>query len=217
MDRSWPPVATITTPWLIGSSCPATFSALLKSHILPAGPDSPFLRDDFDAFLNWREDHLAHAIEEATGVSVEAQPSAPAPAGRGTNDTIMASTGPTFPIPTDIAALIARRASTWTKPLAEAFAREALACPGVELRLQISRAEPWYFQVRHPSARAVVAYVHPRTKEVHIEYLLRSNHDLYGVAQRRDESSYGLVMKVRQSADLSIALRLLGDALDAQE
>ena len=43
--------------------------ALLKSHLLPAGPASPLLRDDFEGFLQWRQDAIWQRIQDATGVA----------------------------------------------------------------------------------------------------------------------------------------------------
>ena len=82
----------------------------------------------------------------------------------------------------------------------------------VELRGQQSKADPWYFVVRHADVPSVVAYVHPRQHEVHIEYRLPSSHESYGVAVGRD-GPYGLVVKIRQSADMATAIQLLRDAL----
>jgi hypothetical protein len=42
--------------------------ALFESHHLPGGLDSPFWRDDFDAFLDWREKEFWREIQEVTGV-----------------------------------------------------------------------------------------------------------------------------------------------------
>lgn len=47
---------------------PETFQALLRSHILPGGIDSPLWRDDFEAFLDWRQDALWNEIKRVTGV-----------------------------------------------------------------------------------------------------------------------------------------------------
>ena len=44
------------------------FGELLKSHLLPADSDSPFWADDFEAFLDWRQETLWQEIQEATGV-----------------------------------------------------------------------------------------------------------------------------------------------------
>lgn len=115
-------------------------------------------------------------------------------------------------VPVAVVSLIENRASAWIKPLAERFAVEASSLDRVELRAQQSKADPWYFQVRHPRFAQVVAYVHPRQTELHIEYRLAPDHETYGGAQRRD-NIYGIVMKVRQLADLPIAFRLLRDAL----
>src|SRR5262249_9501554 len=45
------------------------FEPVLASHGLPAGADSPLLRDDYEAFLAWRQDVLWEEIQRVTGVS----------------------------------------------------------------------------------------------------------------------------------------------------
>lgn len=119
-------------------------------------------------------------------------------------------------LPGPITDVINLRASAWIRPLAQRFALEASELARVELRIQQSKGDPWYFQVRHARLPHVIAYVNPRPTELHIEYRLRSEHDTYGVAQRSD-GAYGIVMKVRQSADLSVAIRLLREALAPPE
>lgn len=44
------------------------FTELLYSHLLPAGKDSPFWNDDFEAFLQWRQDNLWVEIQNVTGL-----------------------------------------------------------------------------------------------------------------------------------------------------
>jgi len=41
--------------------------AVLASHALPVEADSPLERDDFDAFLTWRLEHLGELLAEKTG------------------------------------------------------------------------------------------------------------------------------------------------------
>jgi len=45
------------------------FDAMLASHGLPADADSPLLRDDYEAFLAWRQDRLWQEIRRVTGVT----------------------------------------------------------------------------------------------------------------------------------------------------
>ena len=45
----------------------AALDALLESHRLPVGEDSPLARDDFDAFLAWRIEQFAEALTEKAG------------------------------------------------------------------------------------------------------------------------------------------------------
>lgn len=42
------------------------FDAVLKSHCLPVGETSPLLGDDFEAFINWRQEKLASEIQRVT-------------------------------------------------------------------------------------------------------------------------------------------------------
>jgi hypothetical protein len=48
------------------------FASVLASHGLPAEPDSPLLRDDFDAFVDWRQSRLWDEIRRVTGLTVAA-------------------------------------------------------------------------------------------------------------------------------------------------
>lgn len=44
------------------------FDKVLTSHCLPTGDSSPFWRDDYDAFLAWRENRLWQEIQRVTGI-----------------------------------------------------------------------------------------------------------------------------------------------------
>ncbi len=44
------------------------FGELLRSHLLPTGERSPLWRDDFDSFLDWRQDALWQEIRQVTGI-----------------------------------------------------------------------------------------------------------------------------------------------------
>lgn len=43
------------------------FDAVLTSHCLPTGADSPLLADDYERFLAWRQDRLWQEIQRVTG------------------------------------------------------------------------------------------------------------------------------------------------------
>lgn len=45
------------------------FDAVLSSHSLPVGTESPLLRDDYEAFLSWRQQTLWEEIRKVTGVA----------------------------------------------------------------------------------------------------------------------------------------------------
>lgn len=132
-------------------------------------------------------------------------------ASGGTVDPDAPSADPLGP-PPNVVRLIEMRASPSSAPNALRFAEEALALDGVQLRVQQSKGDPWYFQVRHRRFSQVVAYVHPRPSELHIQYRLPSTHETYGAGQARD-NFYGIVLNVRELADLPVALQLLRDAL----
>jgi hypothetical protein len=46
------------------------FPALLRSHLLPSGPASPLETNDFEGFLQWREEAIWSRIQEVTGVRI---------------------------------------------------------------------------------------------------------------------------------------------------
>lgn len=48
------------------------FVSVLTSHGLPAAADSPLLRDGYDAFLAWRQEHLWQEIRRVTGATAAA-------------------------------------------------------------------------------------------------------------------------------------------------
>lgn len=45
------------------------FDAVLTSHTLPVGDDSPFWSNNYEVFLNWREARLWEAIKKVTGLT----------------------------------------------------------------------------------------------------------------------------------------------------
>jgi hypothetical protein len=45
------------------------FDAVLASHCLPTGDDSPVWTDDYETFLIWRQDRLWQDIRRVTGVA----------------------------------------------------------------------------------------------------------------------------------------------------
>lgn len=45
------------------------FQNVLESHCLPHGDDSPFWRDDYEAFLAWRQERLWQEIKRVTGLA----------------------------------------------------------------------------------------------------------------------------------------------------
>ena len=191
---------------------------LLASHMLPSDPTGPLLKNDFDAFLTWREARLAGEIEVVTGNQPRTSSDGADVGGVGQATDLSqigtkSADGEDAGLPADVEALIAHRSSDWIGPLTRAFALRALAQAGVFFRVQQSKGDPWYFQIRHPQFSQVVAYVHPRPTELHIEYRLPKDYPVTGPALTRD-NAYGVVLKVRQGADLPLAVAILADALE---
>ncbi len=118
-------------------------------------------------------------------------------------------------VPGSVLRLIDHRAGG-SPEIALRFAAAVLVCDGVALRPQQSKWDPWYFQVRHPKFRQVVAYAHPKPGEIRVEFRLSATHDTYGVATARD-NFYGIVLTATDEASLATALRLLEDALARDE
>lgn len=56
----------------IRSTAEFPFDAVLTSHSLPTGAGSVLLKDDYEAFLAWRQERLWKEIQRATGVTVAA-------------------------------------------------------------------------------------------------------------------------------------------------
>jgi hypothetical protein len=48
------------------------FEQVLASHHLPTAADSPLLKDEYEAFLAWRQDRLWRQIQHVTGVQMAA-------------------------------------------------------------------------------------------------------------------------------------------------
>jgi hypothetical protein len=48
------------------------FETVLATHGLPVGADSPLLRDNFEAFLAWRQERLWQEIRHVTGATAAA-------------------------------------------------------------------------------------------------------------------------------------------------
>lgn len=73
-----------TTNQMIGGRAPSQYLAdmrdtpgfpldtVLESHCLPTGTDSPLWRDDYEAFLDWRQERLWEEIRRVTGVTAAA-------------------------------------------------------------------------------------------------------------------------------------------------
>jgi len=69
-----------TTNQMIGTRAPSDyldeigrtpnfpFDAVLGSHLLPTGSESSLMKDDFDAFLSWRQQKIWEEIRRVTGL-----------------------------------------------------------------------------------------------------------------------------------------------------
>ncbi len=50
-----------------------SFAEILDSHLLPVGPDSPLWHDDFERFLEWRQEAVWKEIRQASGAKEPAE------------------------------------------------------------------------------------------------------------------------------------------------
>lgn len=123
-------------------------------------------------------------------------------------------------LPPEVSAVISKRGSGSTRPLAELLAQQALTVDGVQLSGQQSKGEPRYFQIRHRDHPYVVAYVNVRGSDLAVDYRLPRDYALTGREERRNNThaiTYGIRLKVRDSADLEDAMRLLQEAIHRRE
>jgi hypothetical protein len=118
-------------------------------------------------------------------------------------------------LPPAVSELIERRSGPAVAPLVRSFAVDALSRDGVELRVQNSKNEPSYFQVRSDRLRHVVAYVNPGPNDVRIDFRLPRDHDLYGRARIRTnpDDAYAIQLYMSDQGDVDVARSLLVDAL----
>jgi hypothetical protein len=116
------------------------------------------------------------------------------------------------PIPFNIIAFIRRRASGPTEAAAMDLARRLVAREDLELRPQNSKHEPWYFQVRSPRFRQVLAYVNVSASSIRIDYRLPADHDTDGKAAARS-GMHGISYTIEGSSDVDFAMKLIEDAL----
>lgn len=159
-----------------------------------------------DAAGTLRASDVAPFLDAIAGLVGAKAPSTP-------TDVAQERPGVAGTVPEAVEEVIDHRAGPWISPLARQFAEDAAARDGVILRPNSSKnGQPWYFQVRHPRFRQVVAYAHPRQDELRIDYRLPSESDTYGVAKSQD-NFYGVSLRVKEPGDLAIASQLLTDAL----
>jgi hypothetical protein len=52
------------------AAAPGIFDQVLESHLLPTGEDSPLIKADFPAFLDWREDRIAAEVGRLTETTI---------------------------------------------------------------------------------------------------------------------------------------------------
>ena len=70
------------------------FDAVLQSHCMPTGDNAPFWSDDYESFLEWRQQRLWQEIQRATGVAEATN----LEAGNGvTQASAVAERSPRFP------------------------------------------------------------------------------------------------------------------------
>lgn len=116
------------------------------------------------------------------------------------------------PVPFNVLAFIRTRAADDFEPVVVDLAERLMAMDELELRPQNSKNEPWYFQVRSPRFRQVLAYVNVSATSARIDYRLPKDYDTGGRALARD-NFYGISYRLTDKGELDFAVRLMMDAL----
>jgi hypothetical protein len=115
-------------------------------------------------------------------------------------------------IPFNIVALLRRRASGEMEEIAIKFTERLATREDLELRPQNSQREAWYFQVRSPRFRQVLAYVNVFGDSLRLDIRLPPDHDTGGRAKSRN-GLYGISYIVANHGDAEFAEKLIDDAL----
>lgn len=115
-------------------------------------------------------------------------------------------------VPEDIVRFIRGRSSGVVGITALELAGRLVTYGGLELRMQKSKAEPWYFQVRSPKFRQVLAYVNVAPNVIKIDYRLPREHATAAPVIRRD-NFYGISLKISDQDGLPAVMNLIEDAL----
>jgi hypothetical protein len=119
-------------------------------------------------------------------------------------------------VPNEIVEFIRFRSSGPVGAMALEFARRLAALGELELRMQQSKNEPGYFQVRSPRFPQVLAYVNVAPNLLRIDYRLPQDHEADERVVRRD-NFYGISLRTADPEDLDLAMRLIDDALQRPE
>jgi hypothetical protein len=131
---------------------------------------------------------------------------------RFTEEANVVAIGVGRPVPFNVSAFIRSRAAGQLASVAIELAERLMAIEEIELRPQNSKNEPWYFQVRSPRFRQVLAYVNVSASSVRIDYRLPKDHDTGGRALAR-ENFYGISYRVTEPSELDFAVELMVEAM----
>jgi hypothetical protein len=93
------------------------------------------------------------------------------------------------------------------------LATRLAAREGLELRPQTSKNQAWYFQVRSPRFRQVMAYVNVSESSIRIDYRLPANHFTDGKAVARS-GLHGIAYTFEDPSGVDFAMQLMEDALE---
>ena len=116
------------------------------------------------------------------------------------------------PIPFNVLAFIRGRATGQFEAVATELAERLMAVEELELRPQNSKGEPWYFQVRSPRFRQVLAYVNVSPQAYASTIACRKDHDTVRSCPRSRQLLRHLVSAHRHH-QLDFAMKLVMDAI----
>jgi hypothetical protein len=204
-------------PWLTKRDALQNFSVLLISS-------------DVREAESWDEESIRERADRLANVAIDVWPGPddeknwgplpPRPSAARRTTTVPAAAeafvapavGNRRPVPFNVLAFIRSRTEGRFRDVVIELADRLMAIEEIELRLQSSKNEPWYFQIRSPRFRQVLAYANVSASSARIDYRLPRDHDTGGRALARD-NYYGISYRVTELGDIDFAMQLIAEAM----
>lgn len=203
-------------PWSTKRDALQKFSVLLISSDVREAEtwDEQSIRDRSDRLATIAIDVWPGPDDEKNWGRLEARPLAGrrVPPVSPSEPPASPEVGSGRPVPFNVLAFIRSRTEGAFRDVVLDFAERLMAVEGIELRPQNSKNQPWYFQIRSPRFRQVLAYANVSASSVRIDYRLPQDHDTGGRAMARD-NFYGISYRVTERGDIDYAMQLVSEAM----